>query len=250
MAQHASRDGKPRRNSGDALRLQILEGIEEYQRAHGRPPTIREIGDRVGIAAPSHVRYHVTKLEEEGALRREPGSSRSLVSTRPIGMRVLGTIAAGEPIDLFDPGEPEWLELAELGRAMPSVASHARTGTGAGATAEGEDIYALRVRGTSMIDDGILDGDFVLIAPSPTVANGAIAVVLESRANGGRGAATLKRVFRRDDGVRLQPANAALRPRDIAPEKWDREWRVQGTVVAVYRRYAPWRPRQTTHRFT
>ncbi len=246
MARHtstpqASGEGKRRRRSGNHLRLQILDAIEEYQRAHGRPPTIREIGVRVGIAAPSHIRYHVTKLEQEGALKREPGSSRSLVSTRPSGVRVLGTIAAGDPLDLFDAGEPEWLDMAELGRAVPPVASRARTGTGAGRGSE--EIYALRVRGTSMIDDGILDGDFVVIAAGPTVENGAIAVALHTRANGGRGAATLKRVFRRDDGVVLQPANAALKPWLVSAEDWDQEWRVQGTVLAVYRRYLPWRPR-------
>lgn len=245
MARHtpmpqASGEGKRRRRSGDDLRLQILDAIEEYQRAHGRPPTIREIGVRVGIAAPSHIRYHVNKLEQWGALKREPGSSRSLVSTRPSRLRVLGTIAAGEPLDLFDPDEPEWLDLAELGRAIAPVASLARTGAGVGRGSE--EIYALRVRGTSMIDDGILDGDFVVIAAAPTVENGAIAVVLENRANGGRGAATLKRVFRSSDGLRLQPANADLEPWLIPAEVWDSEWRVQGALVAVYRRYAPWRP--------
>lgn len=237
MAQHASRDRKARRRSGDSLRLRILDAIEAYQREHGRPPTIREIGVQVGIAAPSHVRYHVTKLEEEGYLTREAGSSRSLVSTRPSGVRVLGTIAAGEPLDLFDDDEPEWLELGELGVALPPVAGLARTGMKSGTGSK--EIYALRVRGTSMIEDGILNGDFVLIAPGLTVANGAIAVVLHRRAHGDRGAVTLKRVFRSDEGVCLQPANADLEPRVIAAEEWDREWRVQGRVVAVYRRYAP-----------
>jgi SOS-response transcriptional repressor LexA len=88
-----------------------------------------------------------------------------------------------------------------------------------------------------MIDDGILDGDYLLITPSSTVANGAIGVAIHNTANGGRGAATLKRVFRRSDGVQLQPANAELSARYITAEEWDREWSVQGTVVAVYRRY-------------
>ena len=88
-----------------------------------------------------------------------------------------------------------------------------------------------------MIEEGILDGDYVLIAPGSTVASGAIAVAIENSANGGRGAATLKRVFIQQGGVRLQPANRALKARFIAAEEWDREWSVQGTVVALYRRY-------------
>ena len=100
-----------------------------------------------------------------------------------------------------------------------------------------KEIYALRVRGQSMIEDGILDGDYVLIAPAQTVVNGTIAVALHRAGIGDRGAATLKRVFIEDDGVLLQPANPAFAPRRISSEEWDDEWEVQGRVVAVYRRY-------------
>jgi repressor LexA len=150
------------------------------------------------------------------------------MSTRPTGLSVLGTIAAGEPLEQFDVGETELLELDELASAITSVPA----GTG-------REMYALRVRGTSMIEDGILDGDYILITPGSTYVNGAIAVAVWNTPNGGRGAATVKRVFIRPDSVQLQPANAEFAARIVPAEEWDREWSVQGTVVAVYRRCVP-----------
>ncbi len=223
---HESAGRARHRRRSDDLRTNILRTIEAYWREHGRPPTIREIGSAVGIASSGHVAYHVALLEGEGLLSREPGRSRGLLSTRPVGLRVLGTIAAGDPLDQFDAGESELLQLDELANAVTSAPAP-----------PDQEIFALRVRGTSMIDDGILDGDYVLITPGSTVANGAIGVAIDNTANGGRGAATLKRVFRRSDGVQLQPANDELSARYITAEEWDREWSVQGTVVAVYRRY-------------
>lgn len=233
---HPTADGQKRRHAGEDRRGKILRAVETYRQEHGRPPTIREIGESVGITASSVVAYHVGILERDGLLRREPGASRGLLSTRPVGPQVWGAIAAGEPLDLYDPGELDTLDMGAL--------VGARHAAPAGSIGEMVDVYALQVRGTSMIEDGILDGDFVLIAPSPQVPNGTIAVVIHQTANGGRGAATLKRVFvDLPRGVRLQPANALLASRWVAAEEWDREWRVQGRVVSVYRDYAT---RQTT----
>lgn len=237
---HRSSDRPPagalRRLAGDQLRTRILCAIEEYWREHLRPPTIREIATAVDIDSTGHVAYHVGILERQGRVSREPGRSRGLMSTRPAGLPVLGTIAAGEPLDQFDAGELELLDLRELGLATPAptptISAHA-----AG------EVYVLQVRGTSMIEDGILDGDYVLIVPGSTFANGAIVVAVQNSANGGRGAATLKRAFVRPDGVLLQPANAALTPRFIPSDEWDREWTVQGTVVSVYRQYVQPAPR-------
>src|SRR5262249_20309909 len=153
-----------------------------------------------------------------GLLNRVPGS-RGLLPTQPAGLCALGTLAAGDPLDLFDPGAHELLELGEW--------AHAITRVPPGPPSTAQKVYALRVRGSSMIEAGILDGDYVLIAPGPVVANGAIAVVLQQQAHGDRGAATLKRVFRTGDGVCLQPANEALAPRFIGCKEWDREWQVQ-----------------------
>jgi repressor LexA len=149
-------------------------------------------------------------------------------------MRVLGTIAAGEPLEQFDSGEDELLELHELAMATTFVPAGTES-----------DIYALRVHGTSMIEDGILDGDYVFIAPRSTVPNGTIAVAVQNSANGGRGAATLKRVFIRPGGVLLKPANAALSARFVTAVEWDRDWKLQGAVVGLYRRCMP-RPAVTS----
>jgi repressor LexA len=218
---------KPRRQAGKDLRTRIYDAVEAYWYAQGRPPTIREIGAAVGGAAPGLVAFHVDALVLQGWLRKEPGV-RGLFLTRPFGLPVNGTIAAGAPIDLFDDGEQELLEFGELISAPLGFPVGAPPLKG---------IYALRVRGQSMIEDGILDGDYVLIASAQTVVNGTIAVALHRAGNGDRGAATLKRVFVEDDGVLLQPANSAFAPRRISKEEWGREWEVQGRVVAVYRRY-------------
>jgi repressor LexA len=142
-------------------------------------------------------------------------------------VRILGTIAAGSPIDLFDEGVADVLEVDELTRAFPH----------SGPPAHG-DIYALQVQGDSMVGDGILDGDYVLIAFSSKVAQGAIAVAVHDSANGGRGETTLKRVYVHTDEVHLQPANPAYPVRVIERKEWDDEWRVQGAVVGSYRRYS------------
>lgn len=215
------------RLAADDLRERILQAIEAYPHKHRHPPTIREIGAAVDIESTSHVAYHVSVLKRQDLLRHEPGS-RGLTPARPVGLPVLGTIAAGDPLDQFDGGDPEMLDLGEVASAMTTVPRNIANG-----------IYALRVRGTSMIEDGILNGDFVLILPGPTAMNGEIAVATHNSANGGRGAATLKRVYRGDDGVILQPANAELKPRFIPAREWNSEWTVQGTVVGVYRQYTP-----------
>jgi len=139
---------------------------------------------------------------------------------------MLGPIAAGAPLDVFDSGDVELLEVDALNPAL----------TGKRRSSQ-RDAFALRVRGDSMTEDGILDGDCAIIAAGPTVAQGAIAVALHLRANGGRGEVTLKHVFVETDAVRLQPANPAFRARTIPREEWDREWRVQGALVEVRRRY-------------
>ena len=196
---------------------------------HGRPPTIREVGATVGIAAPSHVSHHVNKLVLQGRLRREHGvRGIFLALAQPFGLPVKGTIAAGKALGIFDEGEQEVLEFGEL--------MSAPLGFPVGAPPL-KDLYALRVRGQSMIDDEILDGDYVLIAESATVINGAIAVALHRAGNGDRGAATLKPIFIQDDGVVLQPANAAFAPLHISKEEWRDDWEAQGRVVAIYRRY-------------
>jgi len=215
---------------GDDMRRKILRAIERHHRRHDQWPTYREIGEAVGIEAPSHVWYHIGVLVKQGYLIHVPGISRgvALAGSRAIderahgaGMRILGRIAAGAPLDLFETGEEEVVDLER----------HALAG------ASGEEVFALRVVGDSMVEDGILNGDLVLVRSGKNALNGAIAVVVERSANGGLGAATLKRIFKESDQVRLQPANATHTPRYITPADWDRDWMVQGTLLGVYRRY-------------
>jgi repressor LexA len=150
-----SRDSWSKQRSGAAVRLRILHAVEEIWRTAGRSPTIREIGAAVGIRTPSHIAHHVDALVAHGLLRRLPGS-RGLLPARPAGLSIRGTIAAGAPLDLFDEGDFELLELDGLASALPSSRlPHQR------------EVYALRVHGDSMVDDGILDGDYVAHQPQP-----------------------------------------------------------------------------------
>jgi repressor LexA len=159
-------------------------------------------------------------------LCRVPGS-RGLLPGRRAGLPLLGAIAAGAPLDLFDAGDVDFLELETLTRALPGIWQSPK-----------QDIFALRVQGDSLIEDGILDGEYAFIAASPTVAQGAIAVALHRSANGGHGEVTLKHVDVEADAVRLRPANPAYPVRVIAREEWDREWSVQGALIEVRRRYS------------
>jgi len=217
--------GHHHQRSGDELRRRIVSAVEAYWRENDRSLTIREIGALVGQKAPSHILHHVNALVEQGQLRRLRGS-RGILPARSTGVRLLGTIAAGLPLDLLDEGTEELLEVDELTKAFPH----------SGPAVHGV-IYALQVQGDSMVVDGILDGDYVLIAYGPTVAQGAIAVAVHDSANGGRGETTLKRVYVHEDKVRLQPANPAHPVRVISREEWESEWRLQGAVVGSYRRY-------------
>jgi repressor LexA len=171
-------------------------------------------------------------LVKRGALRRAPGS-RGLLPVRPAGPPLYGDIAAGAPLDVFevlevfDAEDVELLEVEQRARALLDNQRSLKQG-----------VFALRVRGDSMIEDGILDGDYAFIAAGPTVAPGAIAVALHRSANGGHGEVTLKHIDVEADCVRLRPANPAHAVRVIGREEWDQEWTVQGTLVEVRRHYS------------
>lgn len=195
----------------------IFEFIIEYCRIEGRPPTNREIGQAVNIRSTGHVDHHLTALEKKGLISRVRGKSRGIrvLEGQGGGLRVIGAIAAGSPLDIFPDTEQMPLDLAEhsMGRS-----------------------YVLLVKGDSMIDDHITNGDFVLISPDLTVDDGDIVVATHINATTDGGAATLKRIYREQGHVRLQPANAAIDPIIIDADEWNSEWQVQGKVTAVYRR--------------
>lgn len=210
---------KARQNELSPRQADVLQAIEAAIRHDGRSPTLREIRTAAHISSLSHVEYLLGRLEEKGYIEREPGS-RGIRLTRSPGVPVHGQIAAGAPLDIYEDAGSEQLDLG----------AHVRA-----ADAEGE--YALRVRGDSMIEDHIFDGDFVLVRPTQAAADGDIVVALHRDATTHDGAATVKRFYRepRYRRVRLQPANSALEPIYIPSAEWNRAWQIQGIVTAVYR---------------
>jgi repressor LexA len=198
----------------------ILSFINEYMEEHGYPPSIREIGAAAGISSTSVVDYNLRVLERDGYLRRDREISRGLGlselaggrAARPRLVRVplVGRIAAGEPIEALE-GEQDALELS--------------------ADLAADGCYALRVKGRSMIEDLIDDGDLVVVRPQETAENGEIVVALLLNQGGGGGAATLKRIYRERGQIRLQPANSEMQPIYVEPA----QLRVQGKVVALIR---------------
>ena len=198
----------------------ILKYIEAYVDERGYPPSIREIGDRVGISSTSVVDYNLRVLERDGYIRRDREVSRGLELTstsrgqrqtqpRVVRIPVVGRIAAGVPIEAIE--DPS--DVVEL--PVGSVP---------------DNCYALRVRGSSMIEDHIDDGDLVVVRQQPSVDNGdiAVAIVSDSSENGG---ATLKRFYLEGDMVRLQPRNPAMQPMMVPADQVE----VRGKVVKLLR---------------
>lgn len=204
----------------------VLEMVENYYRKYGRSPAYREIVACVpAVTSLSQVGGHLRRLRDLGYLTYESGIARGCVPARRDaairrGIPVKGAIAAGSPLEIWDEGEWDVLSIA-IG-ALPPPA--------------GSDIYALRVRGDSMIGDGILDGDWLIVREASAAPNGAIVVAVD-RTAGLRGAATVKRVYKSDTHVRLQPANPKHTARMIRADEWDRNWTIQGIVVATYRQF-------------
>jgi len=191
---------------------ETLAWVKAFIREHGMPPTVREIGAHFGIASSS-VFDHLQALERKGYLRRGNLGARSLIikgsqaeqDADAVAVPVLGRIAAGAPIfAVEDPSE--------------TVAVERRL-------ARGSELYALRVEGDSMKDAGILNGDLVIIRKQDTAEDDDIVVALIGDE------ATLKRLYRETNDVRLEPANRQMEPIRVRTD----ELRIQGKVVAVTR---------------
>lgn len=191
---------------------EIFDFISDYLKRHGYPPTVREIGKAVGLTSSSTVHAHLSKLEKLGVLRRDPTKPRAMEIlverarrvVRPGSLPLVGNVAAGEPI-VAEENIEEYLQV-------PSVVG-----------GENGD-YVLRVRGDSMVDAGILEGDFVVVRPAETARDGEIVVALVGDED-----ATVKRYFREKDKIRLQPENRSMKPirsRDVT---------VLGKVVGQFR---------------
>lgn len=186
----------------------VYEYIRDLIRDRGYGPTVREIGARFGIGSPNGVVSHLRALEKKGFIRREARKSRSiqlLQETRD-GIALAGVIAAGQPLEAI-----EQSETLDLDTMFP----HA-------------DCFALQVRGDSMIEDQICDGDFVMVERREEARDGQIVVALLED-----GDATLKRYYRETGRIRLEPANATMRP------IYANRVKILGVVVGVIRRYNP-----------
>lgn len=188
----------------------ILAFIERTTAERGYPPSVREIAAAVDLASTSAVHHHLMRLEKEGRLSRQPTRSRALTipgaqQQRAVQVPIVGEIAAGQPIYAY--------EEATERLAVPSD------------WAREADSFVLRVRGKSMIEDLIDDGDYVVIQPQATARDGDIVVALLED-----NTVTLKRFYRERDRVRLQPANGSMAP------IYARDVKVQGKVIGVIRR--------------
>jgi repressor LexA len=190
---------------------EIYEFIKGHLDATGYPPTVREIGKALGLHSPSTVHAHLAKLEKSGVLRRDPSKPRAIEllldrAKRVIkpGVPLVGQVAAGQPI-LAEENIEDVIEVPEM------------------IGAEGGD-YALRVRGDSMRDAGILEDDYVVVRPVHDAVNGQIVVALLGDE------ATVKRFFRERDAIRLQPENPDYEP------ILTRDAELLGRVIGVLRK--------------
>ena len=196
---------------------EIYDFIRKYSAKYGYPPTVRDIGKAVGLASSSTVHAHLANLEKVGVLRRDPSKPRALELldratdavksvVRPNGLPLVGHVAAGSPI-LAEENIEDYVDVPEL----------------AGGD-EGE--FVLTVRGDSMKNVGIMEGDYVVVRPQEVADDGEIVVALVGDE------ATVKRFFREADHVRLQPENETMEPIRT------RDARVIGRVVGVLRKVA------------
>jgi repressor LexA len=202
-------------DQASSIQMKMFKFIVSYIRREGMPPTNREIGRHLNITSTGHVDYHLTMLEKKGLIFREAKKSRGIKLVQSAnGIPVSGRIAAGEPLEIFtDPGD-----LIDVGREV-----------------EPDNSYALIVKGRSMIEDHICDGDYVVVKPQENPNNGDIVVAVHNQQ--GSSSATLKRFFKEQGRIRLQPANSEFDPIFVSNNEWDRDWKVQGKVVAIFRQY-------------
>lgn len=181
---------------------QIYDFIRSFVEEHDYPPSIRDIQDGCHVSSTSVVDYNLRKLEEKELIRRDREVSRGIEvlgargrRLRVVDVPLLGTIAAGQPIPV--PSSDRWASDAEDSVQVTEDMVRGK-----------QNVFALRVKGTSMIDDLIDDGDIVFLEPAQTAQDGdKVAVWLEDRQE-----VTLKRFYREGDRVRLQPANSTMEP--------------------------------------
>jgi repressor LexA len=200
---------------------EIYDFIARFVAERGYSPSFEEIGEGTDLSSLATVHKHITNLEKKGLLKRDYNRSRSIDVLPPRGalkksmqvaasanaeLPLRGRIAAGRPVEALE--NPETISLADFTRS--------------------KEVFVLQVKGDSMQDEAILDGDYILVEKTGVVRNGEIAVALVDGME-----STLKRIYKEGDRVRLQPSNAAMQP-VIVPAA---AVQVQGRVIAVLRKY-------------
>jgi repressor LexA len=199
------------------IREKILEYIRRFFDEKGYAPTVRDIMRGCNISSTSLVQYHLNVLEKEGQIHRDPEVFRSiqLMEKDIVEVPLLGAIAAGKPIPV--PDSDTWVNPPEEMLKLT-----------ANVVGNKSNIYALKVKGTSMLDALINDGDIVFMEVTQTVEDGEMAAVwLKNEQE-----VTLKKIYREPGRIRLQPANSEMKPIYIRPENIE----IQGKVVAVLRK--------------
>jgi repressor LexA len=200
---------------------QVYDFITGFVDKHGYSPSYEEIGEGLGLSSLATVHKHISNLEEKQLLKRDYNRSRSIDLLRPRGrmkqslavaaetnmtLPLLGRIAAGRPLEAVE--NPESISLADFTRS--------------------KEVYVLQVKGESMQDEHIMDGDYVLVEKADTARDGEIVVALVDGTD-----ATLKRIYREGENTRLQPSNATMKPILLAASSVQ----VQGRVIGVLRKY-------------
>jgi repressor LexA len=202
-----------------AIQKKVLDFLMSHAKEKGFPPTLREIGSHLGLRGPKAPQKTLAILERKGFIRRAPGISRGIEilgspsmayikAERILSVPVVGRVQAGEPI----------LAVENIEGYITLDRSLASSG----------DVFLLRVQGDSMIDAYIQDGDFALVKPQPNAENGEIVVALIEDE------ATIKRIFKKKDLIRLEPANQKMEP--IVVKKGDKKVAIVGKVVGIFRK--------------
>ena len=192
---------------------EILDYLQEFIQQHGYAPSLEEVGRQFGLSSLATVHKHLTNLQEKGFIRRSWNRSRSVellparMGQRAVELPMLGYVAAGAPIEAVAGSETIAVPEDLVGK---------------------RDTYVLRVRGDSMIDEQIRDGDFVIVEDRRTAENGEMVIALIGGAE-----VTLKKFYREGPRVRLQPANPVMRPLYVDPALLQ----LQGVVIGVMRKY-------------
>jgi len=191
----------------------MLDYLNAFIQQHGYAPSLEEVGRRFGLSSLATVHKHLTNLQEKGFIKRAWNRSRSVelvqarIGGRSLELPLLGYVAAGRPIEAIAGNETITVPEAFAGK---------------------RDTYVLRVKGDSMIDEQIRDGDFVIVEDRKLATNGEMVIALLGGAD-----VTLKKFYREQDQVRLQPANPAMVPIVVPAD----DVTVQGVVIGVMRRY-------------